>query len=108
MNIDINNSIIKIPSSIEIDVKRYTNYLEDELIYDIGVQICNEIYKITKKAIPDWSFAFQCISDIAEGCLYDTLKTEQYYYLMGHIPEIGYYDIDEIVCCVRENLGCAA
>lgn len=74
------------------------NHLADEFIYDLSVQIRNGIEKATGESISDFSYAFQIISDISEGFLFDTLDKEQYFILIGHLGnDLTFYQVEEIV-----------
>ena len=48
--------------------------LRDWEIYHLADDIRLEVKKLTGENIPDWSGAFQVISDIAHSCLFGTLS----------------------------------
>lgn len=104
LKIERNILYMKIYNNTKI-IKRFMNHLEDEFIYDLGIEIRNGIEKATGESIPDWSYAFQIISDISEGYLFDTLDREKYFNLIGHINnDLTYYQIEEIVNQAAKHL----
>jgi len=110
MKIDISNSKMKMPVGVEKIVKKLMDGIIEEQIYDLSVEICNGLEIATGKDIPDWSGAFQTISDISEGYLFDMLDKEKYFNLLGQVSSGGltFYKIEEIISQAAERLGYAS
>lgn len=106
MKIEISNSKMKTPIGVKTSLEQMMEYLVDEQIYNLGVEICKGLEQATGERIPDWSGAFQTISDIAEGYLFNTLDKEIYFNLLGQTSNsLSYYQLDEIISQAAERLG---